>query len=456
MFAKIGSPNWLRLLLHDSDLLVSRFLDTRFSVLALNRAISSPALERHVGGFSSLGGGRLRTYWIGVATFIFALLAFISRRPDLWIAPQFWGEDGAIFFHAAATDGWKSWWSPYAGYLHFIPRTIACLTIEIPWEFLPLIYVWAAGFIAAGITTRVAFSALPLLPRFLGAVAIFAVPHIGEVFLNVTNVNWILAFLLVVNCLEPAPLRRVEAGRRAGEVLVAGLSGPLVLLLAPLALVFTFRTRGKPLSNVIVGAWVVAFITQAAVLLLSTRTSTFVHGQPLASLDIIIPRYVNFIFFGLWASYTPFFAWVMTILVIVALGALLLDKTNSYRGNPGLLLVLAGAILVSGRVVGDFWGNPWGFGARYTYVPIVLFLWAAAWLASGARRKSMRGLALGMFGLPIFAALSSWSAPPLPQLNWSRQVREAREGLRTTFETPPDVSFPVPPLNAATFRFSGE
>ena len=63
-----------------------------------------------------------------VAITMLALLGFISRRPDMWTTPQFWAEDGTDFFLDAATTGWSSWFKPYAGYLNFSSRTIACLT----------------------------------------------------------------------------------------------------------------------------------------------------------------------------------------------------------------------------------------------------------------------------------------------------------------------------------------
>src|SRR5688572_3170777 len=79
---------------------------------------------------------------------ITALLIYITRRPDLWSTPQLWSEDGTTFFFDAATKGWASWPTPYAGYLHLVPRTIACLTIGLSWEYIPTVYVWIAALVA--------------------------------------------------------------------------------------------------------------------------------------------------------------------------------------------------------------------------------------------------------------------------------------------------------------------
>ncbi|HUR60211.1 MAG TPA: hypothetical protein VM029_20980, partial [Opitutaceae bacterium] len=83
--------------------------------------------------------------WVRLAIAVLALVALISRRPDMWNAPQFWAEDGIYFFKDAAAMGWRSWWVPCMGYLNLSSRTIACLTVSLPWEFIPLIYVWSAG-----------------------------------------------------------------------------------------------------------------------------------------------------------------------------------------------------------------------------------------------------------------------------------------------------------------------
>ena len=54
------------------------------------------------------------TVLIGVAAALF------FRRPDAFLNPQFWAEDGTVFFKSNFYNA-PSFFTPSAGYLHFIP-----------------------------------------------------------------------------------------------------------------------------------------------------------------------------------------------------------------------------------------------------------------------------------------------------------------------------------------------
>jgi hypothetical protein len=202
----------------------------------------------------------------GAAAATLALILLVSRRPDQWFSPQFWAEDGVEFFAAAETSGWRSCLQPYVGYFHTAPRAIAMVSTWLPWELAPAAYAWCAALVTALVVARVALARLPLAPRLMGAWAMIGLPHSGEVFLNVTNLNWILGGLLVVNLLEGAPIRRSESWRRSAEVLFAGLSGVTSVFLAPFAALWFWRERHESSARLIMGAWIVAVVIQTLAL----------------------------------------------------------------------------------------------------------------------------------------------------------------------------------------------
>jgi hypothetical protein len=108
-------------------------------------------------------------------------------------------------------------------------------------------------------------------------------------------------------------------------------------------------------------------------------------------------------------------------------------------------MILAAIILVlAGRAGTDWWPHPLGAGARYTYVPLILTLYAFAWLWAGTQRPVHRAIALALYLCPLIGAFSAWRAGPLPEFGWPRQVSEVIAGTRTRFEVPPNHSFPVP------------
>jgi hypothetical protein len=62
-------------------------------------------------------------FWV----LLLCLIILFYREPDGFLNPQFWAEDGVIFFTQNLTFGLSAFWKPYAGYLHLTPRIIAYL-----------------------------------------------------------------------------------------------------------------------------------------------------------------------------------------------------------------------------------------------------------------------------------------------------------------------------------------
>lgn len=384
--------------------------------------------------------------WIFAAIcFVAALAALISRKPEQWFAPQFWAEDGTQFFFDAETHGWLSCLKPYAGYLLVGSRAIASMASWWPWEYQPAIYVFAAGALAAAVAVRIAFSRLPMVVRVLGPVAVVAVPHSGEVFLNVTNLNWILALLLPLNLLEPSPTGRGETWRRSGEVLLAGLSGLNAIFLAPFALGWAWQQRWRREACVVLAAWLLAVLIQITVLAGESESRAITGlGEIIGSLDWVVSRYAMTVFVGRWAPFHSGWGWAIALVVIGMIAALLWDRTNRFRLQAIALWCAGAGLLVAGRFGSETWGHPFAGGARYTYVPLVLFLWGFAWLVAGTERRGSRILAMTLYLCPVVAAWSMWRSPPQPQFDWPGQVAEVRAGVRDRLEVPPGHSFRVP------------
>src|SRR5260370_38241387 len=66
---------------------------------------------------------RTSTPWLHVGVFLVAVLVVISRRPDAVMNPQFWAEDGALWYAQAHNLGWWSvLFQPETGYFLSLPR----------------------------------------------------------------------------------------------------------------------------------------------------------------------------------------------------------------------------------------------------------------------------------------------------------------------------------------------
>ena len=71
-----------------------------------------------------------------LGTLLAALL--LLRRPGSLLHPQFWAEDGPLFFQDAFNHGFRSTiLQPASGYLHSFPRLVAGLSLLVPLEQAP-------------------------------------------------------------------------------------------------------------------------------------------------------------------------------------------------------------------------------------------------------------------------------------------------------------------------------
>jgi hypothetical protein len=162
------------------------------------------------------------------------IAAFFVKSPDAYISPQFWAEDGGVFFEQQLEFGWSSFFTPYAGYLHAIPRLIAGLASLFPGEFAPTFYNYSSLLLNAAFMAYFARSSDDTATRVAVIVGVLLMPTNGEAFGTITNTQWWSQFFLVAVVAErftPA----ANWGRIAGRffsVLLVALTGPFSVIVA--------------------------------------------------------------------------------------------------------------------------------------------------------------------------------------------------------------------------------
>jgi hypothetical protein len=172
---------------------------------------------------------RTRTY----LTILGLLLLLAARVSQVISVPQFWADEGASFFRDAWCSGWPALFKHYSGYYHVIPRLVALVASFFPPLYAPRIYTLGSLAITGLVLAMILSDRLRLPYRPLLALAVVMVPHDGEVFANLTNIQWILALGLIVTALmEPA---KSALGRffDAGYVCLAGFTGPYITMVLP-------------------------------------------------------------------------------------------------------------------------------------------------------------------------------------------------------------------------------
>jgi hypothetical protein len=190
------------------------------------------------------------------SAFIFLLL--FLRRPGALTNPQFFAEDGMIFFHDQLLFGIRqALWIPHAGYVLAIQRLTALLGSYFCPAQAPSVYNLTA------LTLSACCCALFALPMFRAVVrsdllrfavcVLFAIAlDSAELVGTITQIQWFLqlaGILLLVLCWirtdEPRLVWRIFEGLL---MLLLTLSCPLLVLAVPLALWLLWRRKAIPQS----------------------------------------------------------------------------------------------------------------------------------------------------------------------------------------------------------------
>jgi hypothetical protein len=235
-------------------------------------------------------------------------------------------------------------------------------------------------------------------------------PMPGEVLLNLTNAQWVFGFgFLILLLMRPA------AGVRAlvADVLVLtliGLTGPFVLVFAPL---FVARAFWRPSLG---ACWTAAAasgaaLLQGAVLVLSGRIGI---SEPVSK-DVVLARLGERLasLVGVRVSEDVGF------LVMLVLGAVVVFTLAVFALKRAWFpaVTLGAAVLLLFAVV---MGAPTGLaagGERYYSLPLALVLWS---LLLG--RSALPRAAPAALGLVLLVSAPGVLVPPVPDLHWAEQA----------------------------------
>jgi len=352
-------------------------------------------------------------------------LVLYARMPDAFSHPQFWAEDGTIFFLDAHSGGWRALLDPYSGYLHLIPRAVAWLAELLPYELIPEAYFSVAVALTL-FTCWLTLSPrleLPLKP--LLALAIVAVPHDGEVWGTLTNVQWVLPLGMLVLAL----MRRAKKwlSLEALYLFAVGLSGPFCVLVLPVYALVSYLRKDR-YTAVLTGVTATCAVIQTVCVL--THPSWPIAPAP-HDLTLWWEVPMTRTFGSLVGSGGAFHMAGSFVLFVLAVGALTWFVVNE-RANR--LERAAVALFMTAALFGGLWKFRDALGAllplvknngdRYFYIPKVLLLWLMIMvLESKARVVAAVGL-----GLAAFTTLVDPSREPRRLKQWDTYADELREG----------------------------
>ena len=209
-----------------------------------------------------------------VVSLILALV-LVARRFDAISNPQFWAEDGTIYFRENLLYGfWQALAHFYRGFPYLLQRLIAAAATPFCVTRAPLVYNLAAITVAAGVC---AFFTLPHFRhivrsdrlRVLFCVALVSLPDSQELVAVLTNIHWYLAIWALLASVMTLPRSRWGKVVIFGGYAVSVASAPLAVITAP---IWLLRLVSAVIARRLVeGIWSAAMLaTMATVLVFTT------------------------------------------------------------------------------------------------------------------------------------------------------------------------------------------
>ena len=386
----------------------------------------------------------------GVAVLAACAVILGLRRAGAVTNPQFWAED-AYFFQRAYVLGWSSFFEPFAGYLHTILRIIAEIAVCVDPSRGPAIFVACAGAATLYVAGRTLSDRCPL-PRFAGACAfaVGLVPDTYEVFLNVVNLQWVLAAGLILLLLSRDPVRGSQWAHDLAAAALLGLTGPFSVLLAPLFAwrAWSRRTRASAVLAAII------FACAAVQAYCFWKEPPFPVEEPAAQgvaagllLPAVARRIGGSILLGsLMAADTDRIVGTIAGAAILAGVAYMAFRPGTLRRERGLLgfafaAMLLGALYRTRYTLGQYF-EPLSH-ARYVFLPQLIAIWLLLMTAREKGRAGKAAAALAVLGL--LTNIPRYREPAYVDMHWGHYAPHIRAGERVVVPVnPPGWVMPLP------------
>lgn len=306
---------------------------------------------------------------------LLTVAVLFARRPDQFLHPYIWVEDGVINLKAYAERGLASVIEPVQGYSNLLSKLIDLTAFRVSIEHAPEISLALTVAFTCAVVLAIALSPTHLRCPFLCAIVLLTIPTGPEVFAIPVNAFWWAGLLLVLVLLWDDA--RGALPLRLGYVALAGLSTPLIVPFAGLFALraWTERRRGDYLV-------VMLAVLLALVQLYVMHTAQDAIRNPFLFEGKAIPGFID-AFAGYLIASERYGKWYSGTIVLILLAFAcwpIRDRLNRYF----ILLVLAWlAICVAIYLRAPLQiVDPLNVGQRYLFYPFALLTWIMIWIGA--------------------------------------------------------------------------
>jgi hypothetical protein len=363
---------------------------------------------------------------------ISVIILFI-RKTDAFVNPQFWAEDGALVFVQQYAYGGSAMLEPYAGYLTFVPRLVAFFAdLLFPNSLIPVVYNYATLALTLLVVSSIYSPRVALPNKALLSLTMVLVPHYkNEIFLSLTNLQWVLAILMVITLLKEKPHPRygsvpLQVAFDATVILCCGLTGPFVIFLTPFFLWKFLNSEGKHGSIVLLTVAATALIQTCVLVstMLLAPESRSIDTRPTIYSRVIGQRFFGNLFLGTWLPY-EMNPWVLSILLVLFISFIVFLEIGQKEYKNLIVVLLCVSFVISLATMYKFKSNPKalippGNGSRYLYVPYVLMVWSLI-LCIKQNVQWKRVTVIILLGTILASSLTSgFHSTPFVDYEWKR------------------------------------
>lgn len=320
-----------------------------------------------------------------------ALIYFL--RPDSFSNPQFWGEEGSVFFADAYHYGFKSLFNVCHGYHQLFPRFIACFVqlIQIPYEYIPTVYVYSWLIVLIILISYIWFRLdVDNAKKIFISLILVIIPLQSEIIMNLTNVQWLLALFPIIIFSSPQLKNRQWFFIDLLIIIFSGLTAPNFTILIPLFAFLLLRERKTIYQNkrrLILHILSIIFGIIELVSLMINGDITRSEGTfKLFNFGFIKYFFIEYayLFLGKLAIGLPTILIIIGGILFLLVIIYLLYKTYKSENIFGFISLVAGllfwiASLVAYRQEPESL-NPYFTAPRNFYIPSVTFLWAIVFI----------------------------------------------------------------------------
>jgi hypothetical protein len=371
---------------------------------------------------------------VGAIAVMFAVgvVVVILRRRDAVTYPQFWAEDGVVWFTDAYNGGVASIIRSYSGYLVTLPRLVAIPSVYLSLQQAALLFnlVAVAAQVAPAaffMSRRFEHVAPRLWVRATVAIAYLLIPSF-ELDATLTNSLWHLAILAIMVVVARPPTAAVSRVFDVTVLVLAGLTGPFAVLLAPAAFVRVLVSRvarrwyiamtGALVATLAVQGWVVVHTHRALATSLGAGWNNLLF---LISDRVVLPgSFAEEAHTRVYASGQAHGAILAGLITLFAAGvvAFVLLKSDWFIR---IFVVFCFGIMAMSLLFPIATGpttDPWthlattGDGDRYFFCAEVAWLACVIWASSRLRSPTVRWLSSAVMTALFLSGLISYSHYP--------------------------------------------